>query len=143
MSRTVAEWIGKTPDTPIPPRVKLRVFEKFGGRCYLSGRIIRAGEAWECDHVKAIKNGGENRENNLAPALKDKHREKTKADVAEKSMIYRKAAKNIGIRLNGKSRLQGQGFQKRSPQRSASRPIEKRIGSERDSPHEDKSTQNI
>src|ERR1700730_4972262 len=26
MTRTVAEWIGKTPDEKIPPRVRLRVF---------------------------------------------------------------------------------------------------------------------
>lgn len=97
MSRATEEWVGKTDDTPIPPRVKLRVFERHGGICHLSGRKIRAGEPWDCDHVKALINGGENREANLAPALRDKHREKTALDVAEKAGIYRKRAKHLGI----------------------------------------------
>jgi len=97
MTRSVPEWIGKTDDTAIPPRVKLRVFEAHGGVCHLSGRKIRAGEPWDCDHVKALINGGENRETNLAPALRDKHREKTAEDVAEKSAISRKREKHLGI----------------------------------------------
>lgn len=98
MSRSLDEWIGKTPDTPIPPRVKVRVFEKHGGICYLSGRKITPADKWDCDHVKAIINGGENRERNLAPALKDKHKEKTKLDVAEKSKLYEKKKKHLGVK---------------------------------------------
>lgn len=122
--RTVKEWIGKNDSDPIPPRVRVRVFERHGGTCHLSARTIRAGEPWDCDHVVALINGGEHRESNLAPALRDKHREKTKLDVAEKAIVYRKKSKNLGIRKP--STLKGQGFQKSKPQRSASRPIEKR-----------------
>lgn len=100
--RSVPEWIGKTPDSAIPPRVRLRVFEAHGGKCYLSGIKIRPGDAWECDHVIAIINGGENREGNLAPALKDKHREKTNADVAEKSKIARIRMKHLGLKAPSK-----------------------------------------
>ena len=95
--RSVPEWIGATPDTPIPPRVKLRVFERHGGVCYLSGRKIRAGEAWEADHVIAIINGGPNRESNLKPALKAAHRIKSDADLAEKSKVYRVKGKHLGV----------------------------------------------
>lgn len=102
MTRSKPEWIGKTDDTAIPPHVKLRVFERYGGRCYLSDRLIRAGDAWECDHIIALCNGGENRESNLAPALRAPHREKTRADVAEKAMIYRKRAKHMGIARKGR-----------------------------------------
>ena len=98
MSREVPEWKGKTDDAAIPPRVRVRVFDRFGGRCHLSGRLIRAGEAWDCDHIIALANGGEHRESNLAPALKAPHREKTKADVAEKADVYRKRAKHLGIK---------------------------------------------
>jgi 5-methylcytosine-specific restriction protein A len=94
--RSVPEWIGKSPDTPIPPRVKARVFLAHDGVCHISKRKIRAGELWECDHVRAVINGGENRESNLAPALKDKHREKTDDDVAEKSRINRIRLKHLG-----------------------------------------------
>ncbi|MBN9453215.1 MAG: HNH endonuclease [Bosea sp.] len=97
-SRSVPEWIGKTPDAKIPPRVRLRVFERFNGICYLSGRKIAAGEPWECDHVVALVNGGEHRESNLAPALRDKHRQKTAEDVAEKSTVRRQALAHRGIR---------------------------------------------
>jgi 5-methylcytosine-specific restriction protein A len=106
MTRTVDEWIGATPDTPIPPRVRLRVFEAHQGRCHISGRKITPADAWDCDHVVALVNwsgeGHGNRESNLAPALRDKHREKTAADVAEKSMIRRKRAKHLGIKPKGR-----------------------------------------
>ena len=96
--RTVPEWIGKTPDAKVPPRVRQRIFEREGMRCHLSGRVIREGEPWDLDHVKALINGGEHRESNLKPALRDKHREKTAQDVREKSTINRKRKVAFGIR---------------------------------------------
>jgi 5-methylcytosine-specific restriction protein A len=94
--REVPEWIGATPNTPVPKRVRLRVFERHGGICHISGRKIMAGELWECDHVKALINGGENRETNLRPALKDKHKAKTAEDVGEKSKTNRVRLKHLG-----------------------------------------------
>ena len=113
MSRSTDEWIGKTPDAPIPPRVRVRVFERHGGICHLSGRKIQVGERWECDHIIAIINGGENRESNLAPALAEKHRAKTKADVAVKSKTYRMKAKALGVWPKTKRPIQSRGFPKR------------------------------
>ncbi len=104
MSREVPEWIGKTDDSPIPARVRARVFEAHGGRCHISGRKIGAGEPWDCDHVIALINGGENRESNLAPALRDKHREKTAQDVSIKSKTARMRAKHLGIWPKSKTR---------------------------------------
>lgn len=98
MSRTTEEWIGKTDDARIPPRVRLRVFERHSGICHISGRRIQAGEAWECDHFIALINGGEHRESNLRPALVVPHKEKTKVDVAEKARIARKRKKYLGIK---------------------------------------------
>lgn len=120
--RTVPEWIASNPDAKIPPRVKLRIFERDKGRCHLSGRLIRAGEAWDAEHIVALCNGGEHRESNLAPALRDKHQEKTRADVAEKSRNYRKRAKHIGV-FAPRKKMQGRKFQPASPQRTASRPL--------------------
>lgn len=102
MARSTDEWIGKTPNEAIPQRVRVRVFERHGGVCHISGRKIRPGEPWDCDHVIALINGGPHAEFNLAPALKDKHREKTAADVAEKAMIYRKKAKHLGARKSSR-----------------------------------------
>lgn len=106
MAREVAEWIGKTPDSAVPPRVRLRVFEKYNGTCYLSGRKIGPADQWDLEDIVALINGGENRESNKAPALRDKHREKTARDVAEKSAIYQKRAKHLGVKAKGR------GFQK-------------------------------
>jgi 5-methylcytosine-specific restriction protein A len=110
--REVPEWIGATPDTPIPMRVKVRVFERFGGRCYLSGRKIMPGDQWDAEHVIAIINGGENRESNLKPALKGPHREKTKADLATKSKTARVKAKHLGQWPAPRQRLQSRPFPK-------------------------------
>lgn len=113
--RATEEWIGRTPDTPAPPRVRLRVFEAHGGRCHRSGRKIAAGERWELDHIKALTNGGENRESNLAPILAAEHKVKTAEDVAEKSKVNRTRMKHLGIWPKSKHRLQGRGFQRRVP----------------------------
>lgn len=95
--RSVPEWIGATPDTPVPPRVKLRVLKRFGYRCYLTGIEIKPGDKWDAEHVLAIINGGENRESNLAPALKVAHAGKTKVDLAIKAKRDKSQKKRFGI----------------------------------------------
>src|SRR3954467_4025035 len=110
MTRTVPEWIGKTPDSGPPPRVRVRIFETAGGRCHISGRLIRAGEAWQCEHKIALINGGENRESNMGPALTAPHKIKTKEDIAEKAKVYRKRAKHLGIKTS-RVKMQSRGFQ--------------------------------
>jgi len=124
MSRSVPEWIGKTPDAKVPPRVRLRIFEREEGKCWISGRKIRPGDLWDLDHKIALINGGEHRESNLFPALRDKHREKTREDVAEKSKTARVRAKHLGIRQP--SRLRGQGFPKAPKQHTATRPLKRK-----------------
>jgi 5-methylcytosine-specific restriction endonuclease McrA len=104
MSRSIdKEWIGKNDDSRIPDRVRVRVFDRYGGRCHISGRKIQPGDHWDCDHIIALINGGEHRETNLAPAIKDKHREKTAEDVREKSIVARKRKKHLGIKKKGSS----------------------------------------
>ncbi len=90
MVRSVVEWRGKTDDAAIPDRVRLRVFERHGGICHISQRKILSHEKWDLDHIVSLVNGGAHVESNLAPALRDKHKLKTKADVAEKARIYKK-----------------------------------------------------
>jgi 5-methylcytosine-specific restriction protein A len=97
--RSLPEWIGATDDSKVPNRVRVRVFERFYGVCHVSGRKIRPGEAWDLDHVVPLIHGGEHREHNLAPVLKDPHREKTKIEMQEKSRVYHKKAKHIGLKL--------------------------------------------
>jgi 5-methylcytosine-specific restriction enzyme A len=96
--RTVEEWVGKTDDSAIPPRVRLRVFEKYNGVCYLSGVKIRPGDKWEIEHVQALCNGGEHREENMAPALVGAHKAKTAADRREKAKNDRVRKRHLGIK---------------------------------------------
>lgn len=101
MPRTVPEWIGKTDDTPVPPRVQVRVFDAHNGRCHVTGRKIWPTDKYEIDHVIALCNGGENRESNLAPILVDAHKKKTKADRDEKKRIDRIRKKHLGLHQSG------------------------------------------
>ena len=73
-----------------------------------------------------VINGGERRESNLKPWLSEHHPKKTAADVAEKSRVYRKRAKHLGVALRKGPKIASRGFQKRPPQRTASRPVERR-----------------
>jgi len=96
--RSVPEWIGKTPDTKVPPRVRLRVFNAHDGICHISDRKIRPGDKWELEHIKRLKDGGENRESNLAPALIDFHQEKTNAENTLQAKEDRIRKKHLGIK---------------------------------------------
>lgn len=98
MPRSVEEWIGATPDTPVPPRVRLRVFEAKHGRCHRCTRNIAAGEAWTCEHMIAIINGGENRERNLDVTCSWCLPAKNAEDVAEKSKVARVRRRHAGIK---------------------------------------------
>lgn len=126
MTRSLPEWIGKTPDSAVPPRVRVRIFDRYDGRCQCGcNRKIMAGEKWECEDTIALINGGQRRESNLKPWLAEHHKHKTAADVAEKSRVYRKRAKHIGV-TGPRKKIQSPGFRKATPQRTASRPIERR-----------------
>lgn len=107
--RSVDEWTGKTPDSAVPPRVRLRVFDAKGGRCHKCGRKIGASDKWTCEHVKALCNGGENRESNLDCTCSWCLPEKNAADVKEKSKVYATRAKHVGIKLKS-----GRPFPKRA-----------------------------
>lgn len=98
MAREVDEWVGKTDDSKVPPRVRLRIFNAHDGICHLTGRKIAAGEKWELEHVKALILGGQHRESNLAPALVEAHKRKTAMEMAVKAKIDRVAKKHLGIK---------------------------------------------
>jgi 5-methylcytosine-specific restriction protein A len=96
--RSVPEWVAKHDDERVPDRVRLRIFDRCEGRCHISGRKIQTGEAWELDHIKALANGGEHRESNLAPALVKEHRKKTAIDRRLKAKTDRMRKKHLGMK---------------------------------------------
>lgn len=106
--RSVEEWIGSSPDARVPPRVRLRIFQREDGRCHLSHRKIMPGDEWDLDHKVALCNGGEHRESNLFPALRDKHRKKTAEDLKLKAKVARVRKKHLGI-----DKPKSRGFDKR------------------------------
>ena len=98
MPRSVPEWIGKTDDSKIPDRVRLRVFNRCGGVCHWSQRKIRPGERWQLDHVVALINGGKHCESNLVPVLIEPHKAKTVQDIKEKAQVAGKRKNHLGIK---------------------------------------------
>jgi 5-methylcytosine-specific restriction endonuclease McrA len=97
--RTVPEWIGKNDDEPIPPRVRLRVWDRFGGVCQgKCCRKLRPGDKWQADHKVAIANGGRNAERNLQLLCDWCHGKKTERDVEQKAATYRKRKATLGIK---------------------------------------------
>lgn len=99
MSRNVDEWQGATDSTPVPPRVRIRVFERDGGVCQCGCKIvIRPGMKWQTDHKVALINGGKNRESNLTTLLTDHHKVKTARDLSIKSKTSAMRAKHLGIK---------------------------------------------
>ena len=71
-----------------------------------------AGDKWALDHIIALINGGENREQNLAPILTAEHKIKTDEDLAIKSKTARIRAKHLGIYPKPKRKMQSRGFDK-------------------------------
>lgn len=98
MSRSTEEWVGRSDDSQIPPRVALRVFERGGKRCQGCTRPLADSDKKQCDHIIAIINGGSNRESNLQTLCDWCHKAKTRVDVALKSKVYRTKAKSQGFR---------------------------------------------
>jgi 5-methylcytosine-specific restriction protein A len=95
--RAVPEWIGKTDDSPVPPRVRLRVFEAHGRNCGVCIMPIWH-KRWQCDHIVALCIGGENRESNLQPVHEACHVVKTAEDLLEKQISIRVKMKDLGFK---------------------------------------------
>lgn len=93
--RTVEEWRGKTDDSAIPPRVKLRLYDKAEGRCVVC--TLRA-DSYECDHIIPLIIGGKHEESNLQLLCHECHAGKTKLDVKLKAKVARVRKKHLGIK---------------------------------------------
>jgi len=117
MARTVDEWIGATDDQRAPPRVRERIFTR-DSTCHLCKCEIQVGQKWDLDHVKALINGGENRETNLRPAHRKCHVGKTALDLAEKAKVAAIRKKHIGI-TRPKQTIKSAPFPKSEKQKKA------------------------
>lgn len=123
MARSVNAWVGKTDDTPVPPRVRLRVWDREEEKCHRCRRQIPAVDAWIIEHRLAIILGGANAEPNLCLTCSWCKPVKDAEDAAAKSKTADVRKKHLGIRPE--PTLRSAGFPQREKQRSATRPIEK------------------
>ena len=107
--RSVAVWCGKTPDSKVPDSVRLRVFRRENGVCYLSGRTILPQDKWELEHRIPLSMGGRHAEDNLFPALVDAHKEKTAREATERAKADAAAKRHLGITATSR-KMQSRGF---------------------------------
>jgi 5-methylcytosine-specific restriction endonuclease McrA len=92
--RTRPEWFGKTDDTRIPDRVRLRVLDRYHQFCASCGFLIVSAD-WQCDHITALINGGEHRESNLQPLHLRCHSIKTANDLLASVITARKRKRHF------------------------------------------------
>lgn len=111
MARSVDEWVAKHDDQAIPLKVRIRVFQRSGGICALSGKRVGPGE-WDLDHIKALADGGEHRETNLQVVWRPKHREKTAVENSDRAKADRIWAKHNGVYPKSKTRWPKRDFAK-------------------------------
>lgn len=123
--RSVPEWRSKNDDQAIPPRVKDRIARKADDCCQKCTRPIVGKLRAEFDHVIPLILGGEHREQNLQMLCSDCHTAKSKLDLRLKAKVARVRAKHLGLRPV-RQKIASRGFSKAAPQRTASRPIERR-----------------
>jgi 5-methylcytosine-specific restriction endonuclease McrA len=98
MSRSLPEWIGRSDDAKIPPRVMERVARKVDGRCVVCTRETGPALPGECDHIVPLILGGEHRERNLQWLCKPCHAAKSRLDVKLKAKAARISQRNLGIK---------------------------------------------
>ena len=109
--RSVKEWIGATPDTPVPPHVTLRVLRRQENKCASTGIIIADGQPTDTDHRIRLEDGGENRESNLQVVLRLFHEIKTQVERKRAAKADRIAKKAHGLEPAPVKKMESRGFE--------------------------------
>ncbi len=90
---------------------RTKIFLDHGGICHLCGNKIDAvKEGFELEHVIAFAMTHDDSDENLRPAHKACHKEKTKQDVADIAKAKRRQAKHLGAKVP-KGQIKSRGFQ--------------------------------
>jgi 5-methylcytosine-specific restriction enzyme A len=120
--RSVHEWIGKTPDAMPPATVMARIWDREKGICRLTGLPI-GKKPWDRIHIKAIEDGGENRETNIALGLRSAHRKETGKENSRRAEADRKRMADIGANPPPQHPIESRGFPRTGkPERHARAP---------------------
>ena len=106
--RSVKEWRGATDDSPVPPRVRLRIIERQENRCVLCTREITRQNPAEIDHRVPLILGGQNAEHNLwALCAVPCHQDKTKSEVKVKAKVAKARMAKAGIKQTSRNPVPG------------------------------------
>lgn len=109
MSRSLPEWIGKTDDAAIPPRVKDRIAQRSDDCCVRCTRKVGGALRAEFDHATPLILGGEHSESNLQLLCHECHRAKSAVDVKIKAKVARVRKKLV---LGERKRTSFRGWKK-------------------------------
>lgn len=95
--RSTEEWIGKNDDQAIPERVRLRIFERDGRRCYLCALEIRVSDGLDFHHHPPLADGGEHRESRIYSVHRKCHRLVTATEAMARAETRQTVKKHYGI----------------------------------------------
>ena len=129
MARTakLKTWVGKTDESMPGVHVRLRLYAKQNGLCACGcGRTMSfERDKIDCDHIKPLRDEGENVEANLQLLLQEHHKVKTVAEnVARGKERQHKAKAFTALRKPSfRSRPFSRRTEKYSPARGAMRTI--------------------
>lgn len=98
MTRSTETWVATHDDQSIPPRVRLRVFEREQGRCHRCRRKLGPSDRWSIEHMIALANGGRHAEDNMAISCAWCKPLKDAEDVAIKAKGARIRARHVGVK---------------------------------------------
>ncbi|MDX1222741.1 HNH endonuclease [Sinorhizobium medicae] len=89
---------------------RVRLFDLHGGKCHLCGEKIKVGDAWDLEHLVPWELTRDDSDDNVKPAHKSCHKEKTADDVAAIRKADRIRAKHIGAWPQSKTKIKSRGF---------------------------------
>lgn len=98
MARSVKEWVGKNDDSQPSEKCKLRILERQGRKCALTGKKFTPKDKPDFDHITPLWLGGKNREGNLQAILRDPHKRKTAAEATVRAKVTANTAKHLLVR---------------------------------------------
>lgn len=127
LGRVPEEWIGKTPDSVPPGRVRDRILRTWGSVCYLSGLPIAPRAPWQAEHVVPLSMQGMNAERNLRPALAKEHAKKTRKEAAERAKADKARRAHNGTKTPPKKPIEGGGFAP-TPEKHNATTVKSRLG---------------
>ena len=97
--RLVPEWLGLTDDSNVPIHVRMRVLIDGKGRCSkCDHKFVPGDPPWQCDHIKPLWLGGENRESNMQILCVACHKKKTGGEAGIRAKTNRVRQKHFGLR---------------------------------------------